>query len=481
MAGSRLFAALSAASVLTLRWGLCFLPYQSVDSFGCALVNQRGFNSKKLGFNPSTAQVCTISSPGPQRGQVKCRQSTVGQSSQIRIEQVYCKYGQKRKHEVHIIRYLAAILRLTMGLGSGYALFGTCALRVLTEAVAPYPWLEIALFSSLSLVPYLAAKFEFLSKGIAGVLEQSAALCKRFRGNFSSVAHCMLSAIQPISGITQSVLYFFALNLLVNAVPDNFAMAVPKMLRFLDADGDGTLDAAEIEGWVYQSSAKVLMAICNAHLVRFILQIKKPPTGWKKEDASKGLAEYPSDSLLSGYWSITSTQAGWWTLVDRIITGILMGFVAYIFIIAAGCDPMTLAGIGGTGSLAIALAAQAIMGNGVSAQILLATSPCTVGDTVETGEPELRFKGVIKEIGWNATVLHDDSGDGPRKIFMPNGIMLQCPLVVFHKSEAKKPARKENVGQRTPTLEPEPSMSAAQAPPMEIPARKSCSVKKITY
>jgi len=138
--------------------------------------------------------------------------------------------------------------------------------------------------------------------------------------------------------------------------------------------------------------------------------------------------------FFSRYWNLTSKKAGWWTLLDRIITGLLYGFIGYTWICAAGIDPRAVAVTGGAGGLAIGLAAQAVVGNGVAALIVLATAPCTVGDKVEVGMPDLRYKGVITEIGWNSTGILNESGDKPYKIYVPNGVMLESPLVVYGKS-----------------------------------------------
>lgn len=390
------------------------------------------------------------------------------------------QFNYKDEADVQLGRYFATLLRLPCTFGAGYLMFGTPAIGLLTDAVSPYPWLEITTFCGLAMIPFLMAKFEVLNKSIDAVIQNCAVLVQKMRGKYSSLAHCMMASRQPVGDIVKSILYFFALNLFVNAVPETFAMPVPKMLRFLDADGDGTLEAAEIEEWVYRKTSMILVAVFNTHFIRYLLKVKKPPYGWNPRDArdARYQRDYP-ESFLSKYWIFTSKKAGWWTLLDRIITGLLVIFVGYTWIVAAGIDPKAVAAAGGAGGLAIGLAAQAVVGNGVAALIILATAPCAVGDRVEVGMPDLRYEGVVTEIGWNATAILDESGDMPCTVYVPNGIMLQTPLVVYqHEGDeanetSPNPVPVEQAS--TPRVVPAPALQTPTppkpAPPKSIPTK----------
>lgn len=307
-----------------------------------------------------------------------------------------------------------------------WLVFGSGLIDYLTVHTDGRPLLEMTVFSALSLVPFFMARFRLLASSVDVLFEALGRLLIRFRSPYSIGAHLVLQLRLPAARITQSALYFVAANLLANAIPESFAVEVPKLLRFLDANGDGTLEAEEIEAGVFQFTSKILMAALNTFVVQYLLAIKRPPRGWTLA-RSRQRAETKGVSILEKYWQITAPRAGWWTLLDRILTGGLWVGLIYTWLLALGLDPQTVAATGGAGGLALGLAAQNVVSNGVAALILVATPPCKVGDEIEIGEPDLRMSGVVKEIGWNATTLVKDNGE---LIYVPNKVMLETPLAV---------------------------------------------------
>jgi len=308
-----------------------------------------------------------------------------------------------------------------------WALFHSGFIGQIEVLTSGRPWLEMAAFSALALVPYIMARWNLIASGVEAIVDQMACVLLRVRGPHSCVAHLVLQAKQPFARVTQSMLYFVAVNLLANAVPASFEVDVPKMLRFLDANGDGTLEAEEIEGFVYQFTSKILSALLSTHLLQYVLAIKGPPADWTLQ-ASKKRQCIKELGLLERYWQKTATPAGWWTLLDFLVAGSLWLGLVYTWLMALGVDATKVAALGGVGGIALGLAAQTVVGNGVAALIILATAPCKVGDSVEVGLPELRFKGVVREIGWNATAVKEPEG---RVVYIPNGVMLDTPLVVL--------------------------------------------------
>jgi len=51
---------------------------------------------------------------------------------------------------------------------------------------------------------------------------------------------------EPMAKSTNAMIIFLTFNLAVNMIPQTCSLPVPTVLRFMDADGDGSLEASEI-------------------------------------------------------------------------------------------------------------------------------------------------------------------------------------------------------------------------------------------
>eukprot|EP00419_Tripos_fusus_P047301 CAMPEP_0172833902 /NCGR_PEP_ID=MMETSP1075-20121228/24683_1 /TAXON_ID=2916 /ORGANISM="Ceratium fusus, Strain PA161109" /LENGTH=110 /DNA_ID=CAMNT_0013676727 /DNA_START=176 /DNA_END=505 /DNA_ORIENTATION=+ len=107
--------------------------------------------------------------------------------------------------------------------------------------------------------------------------------------------------------LCQATLYFCATNIAMGAVPHDLALHLPKLFRFLDLDGNGVIEAYEVESFVYQQSVKLLCCVYALAVAKFCSAVKKPPRDWKREnDVFK-----ERESMLYWYWHRTSTRFCW--------------------------------------------------------------------------------------------------------------------------------------------------------------------------
>jgi len=430
LACRRLAGAASAVSVLTQGSSSCFLPP--------LLPNPREHHTfvrhaGAVGFSDSFRHLGHSCSPVQHRSRLRRRQYIVGRISQNSHDILQHSESQKDDQARVHPNYVATILRLLFTFGSGYFVFGTRAIAHLTEVVSPYPWLEFITFCLLALIPFMVAKLEVVTSGIDAVIEHCIGRVTRTRGKHSVLAHCVGASRRPVRGIIKSVLYFCAFDLFVHAVPDGFSMRVPKILRFMDKNGDGILEAAEIEEWIYLQSSKVLLALWNTHIFRYLLLVKKPPVEWSPERS------FNAETALAQYWTLTTQSAGGvWRLLDYLTTIVLVMFIVRAWARAAGACPQAVFTTGGAAALAMGLGARSFASNGVAAFFILATRLCKAGDKVEVGMPELRYKGVVTEIGWNSTALLHEDGSRPYTVFVPNTVMLMTPMRVYRQCKVER-------------------------------------------
>lgn len=333
------------------------------------------------------------------------------------------RWHQRRRH-----RPLFSLLQLVVISALGFELFRSDAIPRLIRLSIGRPWLETVIYISLSAVPYALAVFNVVALGVDAAVGQIAALLRKLRGRFSCCSHTVNCLRGPLVGVTQGLLYFLAMNSFANSVPTGFEIPVPNLLRFLDANGDGALEAAEIQGWVYAKSARILVTYAALKGMQFVMALRKPPRGWTATHAAAASARRPPP-MLEKYWELSVTGVGWWCLINWLVTMVLYAVTAWICLTAVGFEPETLAALSGVGGLVMGFAAQQVVANAVAAVIILSTEPCKIGDSIEVLVPDgVRFRGTVKRFGWEATEL--ESFDG-KTIKLPNDMLIKCPLILL--------------------------------------------------
>ena len=106
-----------------------------------------------------------------------------------------------------------------------------CSCLALVYGLAHVP-LQVPFYVLLSLGPAFCLKHR--------VFEPSLSVALRGLGQISGsvfIRHCLISAIRPLDRAIKFVLVFFASNLVVNAIPKGFYVALPAFWRFLDRSG----------------------------------------------------------------------------------------------------------------------------------------------------------------------------------------------------------------------------------------------------
>jgi len=305
----------------------------------------------------------------------------------------------------------------------------------LDAAVVGRPAQEVVLYFGLACIPWLLARTKLLSGGITASLSKLAGLLRMrisWYGGCIGVAHTLLAAVDPVATLCQSTLYFSAVNLAFNAVPQSFAMTVPRIFRFLDADGNGLIEATEIEDFVYELSSQVLLCVFAWASAQFCLAVKKPPRDWEGPEGLRG-----RKSWIQQYWFLTTSRFGWWTVLDWTLTAAIIVLASVPWLRLLQVDWTTLLAVGSFIGFALGLAAQKIVSNVVAGLIILISKPFQVGDRIENGHADVRFHaGVVRRISWDVTVLELDDG---AEVLLPNSQLVDYPTLILARTQLAKP------------------------------------------
>jgi len=235
----------------------------------------------------------------------------------------------------------------------------------------------------------------------------------------------------PLAHMSQGMVAFITFNLLVNSIPESCSWTVPKLLRFCDINGDGTLDAEEIEQVTYDFSSRALGCFVVWQVARFLHSVRKPPRKQISEDAKGWLSRYfralqrskrregrtrESRKANIGIW-FTDAALATTIWVGTLFTWMRILGVPYSAVAAA----MAPLGIGG---LAFSLAAKNIVQNLISGVLIFINQAFVEGDEIHSLDGKVR--GVVSKVGLINTEVLRLAGDPvtiPNTDLVSNGIV----------------------------------------------------------
>jgi len=204
--------------------------------------------------------------------------------------------------------------------------------------------------------------------------------------------------------MVDSFLIFTSVNLLVQAIPNDFSISTPHHMRFLDPDGDGILTEAELTGGIAIISAGLLKAVLSTCLGWWFLLAKQPP----KDYDGKGKQGFPHL-----FWRALLEKRGLAVIAQLAMSVGTAGAVALVWFKLFGLTPQTVLTFSGVGGIAFGFASQNLIGNWVGSLLILLTRPFKEGDFIESGG----VTGHIKRVGWNFTEVQTLHGP---VVYLPN-------------------------------------------------------------
>jgi len=232
-----------------------------------------------------------------------------------------------------------------------------------------------------------------------------------------------------LANTTNAMVVFIAINLVINAIPQAYSWPVPSMLRFLDTNGDGSLEAYEIEKACYSISSRVLGAYVVYQVVDFLMKTKQ-----SHDVAVPDEAQSPLASFLRGMQHIRANrQSRHQTLspsmvtvgfFDKMLSIVIWGVAAICWQRLSGVSVQTFAAIGGIGGLAFSFAAKNITQNAISGMLIYFNQKLFEGD--EIADAIGKILGVVKRVGLNTTVVHRLQGD---KLLVPNSQLVDNSII----------------------------------------------------
>ena len=143
------------------------------------------------------------------------------------------------------------------------------AIKMINALVVTYPQLEVVTYVALSIPPLLAVK-----SGVVGRLCDAATKSIAACMPLMALRHVAISYCQPLGVAMQSILLYLGLNLLVNATPQGFVLAMPEALAFLKT---GLITADRIQDTFMVFSTGLLNATLVTVFGWFLWKAKAPP------------------------------------------------------------------------------------------------------------------------------------------------------------------------------------------------------------
>lgn len=261
------------------------------------------------------------------------------------------------------------------------------------------PSMEAIVYAALGLVPLVMLRASLFVREVTDLLGWIQARTKS-----CTLRHLMHCAKDPWPWAVRAVLLFLSVNMFAMAFPNSFTLALPRHLRFLDPNGDGILTAREIELIVARHSLNFLMAVVTSCLGAFVLSVKRPPKDFNPHD---------KQNLLEMYWSSRNRHSGITAILDLALTAAVVIFTALQWFRLFGLDAKTVLTFGGISGLAVALAAQSLVGNFISGILIRVMRPFVIGDWIATNGAS----GIVRGITWSYTRIETDEGP---MVFLPN-------------------------------------------------------------
>jgi len=263
------------------------------------------------------------------------------------------------------------------------------SVHFLHQFVDQYPNLHVIVYFALATIPMLCLRYRIFRPSLLIAVSKSDILTGSIVRK-----HLLRCALTAIDFSIQALLVFFASNLLLDAVPEENIIGLPKAWHFLHSD---VITGQQLQDWFRDWSAGFLRAALCSLGVWFALAVKTPP---------EHLVVRASINPVVRYWGALLRGRGPAIVLDLGLS-ILISSVAWLeWLRFFGIKPETVLTFGGAGGLALGFASQRVVGNLVSGLLLLITQPFTVGDEIQTKDR----RGVVKDINWSSTVIEAEDG-----------------------------------------------------------------------
>jgi len=317
----------------------------------------------------------------------------------------------------------------------GYAVFcplmsvGFLRLTVfLNEALSAQPLLETLALSTLGLFALSVLHTGFFPKSMRSIVDliYDASLVL---GLAPWRAEILLKFKKPLADIVQGLMYFLVSNILVNAIPEAWSWDVPPLLSFCDINGDGTLEAAEIEAAFYNVSCRIWGAYVVYQVLTFLQTTKSTlETPVPRKSGSplavylRSLQELRAERRASTKLDTSNISSTW--CLDKIVTTFLWLVAGLCWQRIAGIQMQTLLAVGGVGGLALSLAAKNITQNIISGFLIFFNRRLVEGEEIADSKGE--SLGVVNKIGLTTTVVHRLEGD---KLILPNSHLVDNSII----------------------------------------------------
>jgi len=194
----------------------------------------------------------------------------------------------------------------------------------------------------------------------------------------------------------QALVVYLSINVLALVVPSEVCLVLPDKLRFIDPNGDGILNALELQLVTTKYSTLLLAAVLSTCLSAFCLKAKRPPVDWSREGRN----------VISHYWEKVHKRDGTFILLDLALTMLIVWLACLQWFKFFGWTTQAVLTFGVVGGIAFGLAAKNVVGNMISGLLIFITQPFLIGDYIETRESS----GIVKRVSWSFTELETKEG-----------------------------------------------------------------------
>jgi len=234
---------------------------------------------------------------------------------------------------------------------------------------------------------------------------------------------------EPLVKTTNAMIVFLTVNLAINMIPQTWSLTVPTLLRFMDADGDGSMEASEIFDSCYNLSSRALGAYVVYQVLKFLMKTKASFETPVPDEATSPLATF-----LRGMQQLRSQRKGrnqnlphslaTFACIDKVLSVVFWCAALVCWQNLAGVSMKTFAAIGGVGGLAFSFAARSIVQNAISGVLIFFNRTLVEGEEIANSSG--KTLGVVSKIGLNTTMVHRLEGD---KLIVPNSQLVDNSII----------------------------------------------------
>jgi len=292
-------------------------------------------------------------------------------------------------------------------------------------------WVEVTTYLALALFFYALVRMELFANSAQAFIEVvSKGLLRLGVAKWRVEMFCKLAS--PLASITQSCLLFLSLNMLVNTIPDHTTFTVPRLLAFVDSNGDGLLQAEEIESSFFFVASRILFGWMAFQGALYIQHVKEPPTSEVGPNVRGPVGRFLNGlQRLAGNGGkpkdvkyATSQEALIIRTVDKSV-GVATWFCMFlVWAKLADLNVSTILAVGGVGGLAVSLASKNIMQNLISGGLIFLHQAVVEGDEIQSADGKIA--GVVSKIRATNTVIDRLEGD---PLIVPNTMLVDNAMI----------------------------------------------------